>query len=66
MTRRNNRKKDGFILYTLNDIVPHDHMVRKLEEAIDWNYIYPLVENLYSDFGRPSIDPVVLFKMLFI
>ena len=40
--------------------------MRKLETAIDFSFIYPLVEHLYSPNGRPSIDPVVLFKMAFI
>ena len=66
MTNRNNIKKDGFILSTIDDLVPQDHLVRKLERTIDFNFIYPKVESLYSDYGRPSIDPVVLFKMEFI
>ena len=65
MTRRN-CKNDTIILNTIEGLVPQDHEVRKLESCIDWSFIYPLVEHLYSDFGRPSIDPVVLFKMLFI
>ena len=66
MTCLNNRKNDSFILSTIDELVPSDHKVRELEEAIDWTFIYPLVRPLYSSFGRPSIDPVVLFKMLFI
>ena len=66
MTCVNNRKNDSFILSTIDELVPSDHKVRELEEAIDWTFIYPLVRPLYSSFGRPSIDPVVLFKMLFI
>ena len=66
MTNRNNRKHDCFILSTLEEMVPQDHEVRKLEAAIDWNFIYPIVKDLYSCKGRPSIDPVVLFKMIII
>ena len=66
MTARNNLKDFGFILGSIEDYVPEDHLVRKLEEAIDWCFIYPLVTPLYSTFGRPSIDPVILFKMIFI
>ena len=66
MTCLNNRKNDSFILSTIDELVPLDHKVRELEEAIDWNFIYPLVRPLYSSHGRPSIDPVVLFKMIFI
>ena len=49
---------------TINDIVPHNHLVRKLEAAIDFRFIYKKVKHLYSDQGRPSIDPVLLFLML--
>lgn len=66
MTKHNNRKHDCLILSTLEELVPHDHLVRKLESTIDWRFIYPMVEKLYSQIGRPSIDPVVLFKMIFI
>lgn len=65
MTKRT-RKNDSFILNTIEGLVPQDHEVRKLESCIDWEFIYPLVEPLYSDIGRPSIDPVVLFKMILI
>ena len=51
---------------TLDDLVPQNHLVRTLEDTIDWKFIYPLVKSLYSDVGRRSIDPVVLFKMIFI
>ena len=66
MTKNNNRKNDCIILNTIEELVPQEHLVRKLEATIDWRFIYPMVEKLYSTIGRPSIDPVVLFKMIFI
>ena len=66
MTNRNNNKHDCFIFSTLEQLVPQDHEVRKLEAAVDWTFIYPAVKDLYSSVGRPSIDPVVLFKMIII
>ena len=66
MTNRYNRKHDSFIMYTIEELVPQDHLVRKLEAGIDFRFIYPRVKELYSSIGRPSIDPVVLFKLLFI
>ena len=66
MTNRNNAKLDCMIYYTLDELVPQDHLVRKMEEALDFRFIYPKVQHLYSRHGRPSIDPVVLFKMLII
>jgi Transposase and inactivated derivatives len=66
MTNRKNAKLDSIILSTLNDLVPQNHLVRKIENCLDFNFIYDLVKPLYSSHGRPSIDPVVLFKMMFI
>ena len=64
MTNRNNQKCDCFIMMTIEDLVPQEHLVRKLEASIDFNFIYKKVGHLYSTIGRPSIDPVVLFKLL--
>ena len=51
---------------SLEDLVPGNHLVRKLDEAIDMSFIYEEVKELYSDFGRESIDPVVLIKIAMI
>ncbi|CAG9621835.1 IS1182 family transposase ISBpu1 [Sutcliffiella rhizosphaerae] len=54
-------------MLALDQMVPKDHLVRKIEKAMDFTFIYELVEDKYStDNGRPSIDPVVLIKMVFI
>ena len=48
-------------------LVPQDHLLRKIDAAVDFNRLYEMVEPLYSeDNGRPSVDPVVLFKMVLI
>ncbi|PPA90119.1 transposase, partial [Brevibacillus laterosporus] len=52
---------------SLDELVPSDHLVRKIEKAIDFTFIYDHVKDKYSeDNGRPSIDPVVLIKIVFI
>ena len=54
-------------LVSLEELVPEDHLVRKIDQAIDFSFIYDLVEDLYcEDNGRPSIDPVVLIKIVLI
>ena len=51
-------------LLCIDDLVPQDHLLRKIENAIDFSFIYELVEDKYSkDTGRPSIDPVTLIKI---
>ena len=66
MTKNQINEREQLEMLTIEQLVPKDHLVRKLDAAIDFNFIYPLVEHLYSAVGRPSIDPVVLFKMTFI
>ena len=66
MTKHNAGNKNQIFFTSLEELVPQDDLVRKLEACIDWDFIYPMVEHLYSNVGRPSIDPVVLFKMVFI
>lgn len=45
---------------TIDQLVPQDHLVRKLEAAIDFSFIYDRVKDLYSKVGHPSIDAVLL------
>ena len=51
----------------IDQLVPKEHLLRKIDAAVDFNRLYEMVEPLYcEDNGRPSIDPVVLFKMVLI
>ena len=44
-------------------LVPQDHLLRKIDKAVDFTHIYRIVEGCYSENnGRASIDPVVLYK----
>ena len=48
-------------------LVPQNHLLRKIDAAVNWERLYEMVEPLYSeDNSRPSIDPVVLVKIVFI
>ncbi len=55
------------ILYSLEDLVPQDSLYRKIDKYIDFTFIYDKVKDLYcQDNGRNCVDPVVLFKLVFI
>ncbi|SEG11914.1 hypothetical protein SAMN05660865_01788, partial [Caloramator fervidus] len=52
---------------SVDQLVPEDHLVRKIEKAINFDFIYDLVKDMYClNNGRPSIDPVVLIKIVLI
>ncbi|CAK6472817.1 hypothetical protein ACE8FZ_26290 [Peribacillus frigoritolerans] len=53
-------------MITLDQLVPANYLVRKIEASIDVTFIYDLVKDMYSKVGRPSIDPVILVKLTFI
>ncbi len=54
-------------MVSLEGLVPQDHLLRKIDCAVDFIHIYDFVEDFYcSDNGRPCVDPVVLFKMVLI
>jgi transposase len=48
---------------SLEDLVPADHFYRYLEQTIDLSFVREFVQETYAGGGRPSIDPVVFFKL---
>ena len=50
----------------LNTFVPSNHILRQINEKIDFSFVYNKMEKYYSKLGRKSLDPVLLFKMLLI
>jgi hypothetical protein len=43
--------------------VPQDHFYRHLERTLDLSFVREFVEKTYAGGGRPSIDPIVFFKL---
>lgn len=66
LSKHNPIQRDQIEMIALDELVPADHLVRKIEAAIDFSFIYDLVKDMYSEVGRPSIDPVILIKLSFI
>jgi len=58
------KAREQLNMVCIDDVVPEDHLLRLIDKAIDFSFIYELVEDKYSkDKGRPSLDPVVLMKL---
>jgi transposase len=67
MTKNADKKREQMLMFCMDDMVPQNHMLRAIDKAIDWTFIYDLVEDKYCmDNGRPSMDPVMLIKIPFI
>ena len=48
---------------SLEDLIPEDNFYWQGERSIDLNFVHDLANAFYSNIGRPSIDPVVFFKL---
>ena len=67
MLTKGKENRYQYEMLCVEDMVPAEHLLRKIESAVDFKKIYEFVEELYcDDNGRQSIDPVVLFKMVLI
>ena len=67
MLERGKMDRDLVEFVVIDQLVPKEHLLRKIDAAVDFTQLYEMVEPLYcEDNGRPSIDPVVLFKMVLV
>ena len=61
-----NRQRKMEFVY-IEDLVPADHILRKIDKHIDFSFINDLCRPYYCENnGRPAIEPEIMFKMLFI
>lgn len=66
MLKRSESKQMKMSFVTLEELMPQEHFLRDLDKFVDFDFIYDNVADLYSNTGRPSIDPVVMIKMMLI
>lgn len=67
MLSKVHEKQQGMEVIILEQLVPKNHLLRRIDESIDFSFIRKLCEPLYSaTTGRPAIEPEVLFRMLFV
>ena len=66
MLKRSEPRQMKMTFVTLDELMPETHFLRELDRLVSFDFIYDKVSDLYSSTGRPSVDPVVLIKMLLI
>ena len=64
MTKQADKNREQVMFFSMDDMVPKDHILRLIDRSMDFSFIYDLVEERYCpDNGRPSLDPVMLIKI---
>src|SRR5512145_76156 len=66
MGRRSQDQGQLFYEFHLDEAVPDDHLVRQMRALLDLSWVYAELAPYYSGMGRPSIDPVLMIRMLII
>jgi transposase len=66
MGRVNHDQEQLFYSFCLEDAVPDDHLVRAIAGVLDLSWVHAELAPHYSEVGRPSIDPVLMIRMLLI
>jgi len=66
MLKKKDKEDKLYYQFRLEEYIPEDHFLRKVDSLIDFSFIREKVRHLYSHTGQPAIDPVVLIKMLLI
>src|ERR1700719_216830 len=66
MGRREGRQGQFFYSFGLDKVVPADHLVLQIDNVLDLDWVHRELARYYSHTGRPSIDPVLMIRMLIV
>jgi len=66
MGRREGGQGQFFYSFDLDEVVPCDHLVRQIDGVLDLDWVHKELAPYYSHTGRPSIDPVLMIRMLIV
>src|SRR6202451_4310405 len=66
MGQREGGQGQFFYTFDLDKVVPADHLVRQIDGVLDLDWVHKELAPYYSHTGRPSIDPVLMIRMLIV
>ena len=66
MGRRERGQGQFFYAFDLDKVVPPDHLVRQIDGVLDLDWVHKELAPYYSHTGRPSIDPMLMIRMLIV
>ena len=64
MIGKKDKREEMFHYFRMRDLVPDDHILKLIDKHVDFSFIREKVEHLYSETGRPSVDPELMVRML--
>ena len=56
----------SMLILDIEEMIPENHLLRKINQLVSFDFIYDIAAPYYPDNGRPSVDPVSMFKMLLV
>ena len=57
MIGKNDREHEVFCYFRLDSLIPDDHILRLIDRHVDFSFVRDGARRLYSEKGRPSVDP---------
>src|ERR1700741_4307736 len=66
MGRLNHDQGEFFYSFRLDEAIPDDHPVRAIAAVLDLSWVHSELAPFYPNLGRPSIDPVLMIRMLIV
>jgi transposase len=66
MGRREDSQVQFLYAFDLDKVVPADHLVRQIDGVLDLSWVHQELAPYYSHTGRPSVDPVLMIRMLLV
>ena len=58
--------QNQMIVMDLSELIPEEHLLKRIDELVTFDFIYDKLLSYYPTNGRPSVDPVCMFKMLLV
>jgi len=63
--KRDRWQEDLFVIGTLRDLIPEDHVLRRIDRVVDFSWLRSMVEDCYDETqGRPGIDPEAALRLM--
>ena len=66
MMGHQSRTESLFYYFRLEEQIPSEHLLRMIDDHVDFSFVREQLKDFYSPTGRPSIDPEVLFRLLLV